>query len=69
MADWQPIDTASPRGAMCSVILWNGKTVETGWYCDEDGMWFPDVSGNFNDWLDPQPTHWQPLPDPPQPKA
>lgn len=66
--EWLPIDETTP--VCCHVLVWDGRTVSHsyhgkvshvpiyGWlnlYCDPE-----DCS-----LMDPQPTHWQPLPTPP----
>ena len=76
MTTWQPIETAPKDGAR--VLLWTTtegdavlteylidvgaenpiRTAQVGFYCDESGQWQLEVVGN--------PTHWMPLPDPPQ---
>lgn len=55
---WQPIETA-PKIELAEVVLWNGKTVCAGsWW---EGSW-----STLHDYIDPQPTHWMPLPEPPK---
>ncbi len=56
--DWQPISTA-PSSEDQPAILFNGKSVVPGWRFE--GRWI-DV---WYDHMDPQPTHWMPLPPPP----
>lgn len=56
--EWRDISSA-PRDDTTIILAWNGKVVvpairyEGGW----SNFWF--------DWMDPQPTHWSPLPPPP----
>jgi len=66
---WQPIDTAPKDGT--AILLWpyghfefwNGAAeaeVVLG-YCTEDEEWFnPEARLSF------KPTHWMPLPEPPE---
>lgn len=55
---WQPIETA-PREELEDLILFNGKVFVGGWW---EGVWADSVS----DYASPQPTHWMPLPQPPE---
>lgn len=61
---WQPIETA-PTDGTSILLLIEGKCVE-GLYCRRqsgEGEWYDVFTppGYFND----QPTHWMPLPKPP----
>ncbi len=64
---WQPIDTAPKDGT--PILGWDGRDLAVVyWYAFEHpgGAWFlstVDLSGA--DGLS-QPTHWQPLPEPPE---
>lgn len=59
---WEPIETAPKDGRQ--VLLANGAHVDQGWWEDDDGE-----TGWFS-WLcfpaKGEPTHWMPLPEPPQ---
>jgi hypothetical protein len=62
MSDWQPIETAPKDGTKILAwefddytIVWWGVSA-SGWY----GWKFSD------DWISCYPTHWQPLPAPPE---
>lgn len=64
-ANWQPIETAPKDGTR--VLGWDG---ESGWYSCEfeklEGAWVA-VPFSISGW-DPHhvsPTHWMPLPEPP----
>ena len=58
MSEWEPIESA-PRIELAEIILWNGKAVCAGtWW---EGSW-----STLHDYIDPQPTHWMPVPNPPQ---
>jgi hypothetical protein len=63
VADWQPMETAPKDGTR--VLLWSEEWTAacTGQYYGEPRGWgvFYDV-GMFKH----QPTHWQPLPEPPK---
>lgn len=70
---WQPIETAPKADGTAPVIVWNGEFVgEAHFYIDEDrprgGDWYwvnispGDYTGSP---INPQPTHWMPLPEPP----
>lgn len=69
-AGWRPIETAplSPDiGLPVYILLWNGFHVGVGFrrrpnYPDDPE--FCDETGEF---IEPQPTHWMPLPPPPAP--
>lgn len=59
--DWQPIETAPKE---TPVLIWNGEWVLIGeqWGDTPWSEW-----GNEADALNGrQPTHWMPLPDPPE---
>lgn len=67
MNEWQPIETA-PK--MRTILLWALTDTETGNWKMETGFWHT----GYDNWTwegrqiksyDHQPTHWQPLPDPP----
>jgi hypothetical protein len=57
--EWQPIETAPKDGA--AVLVANGgKCQAVAFYQNSD--WFTTVSFTL---LDPSPSHWMPLPEPP----
>lgn len=56
--EWEPIETA-PREEFKDLILFNGGNVCAGHYWEG---YFVDSMG---DYIEPQPTHWMPLPKPP----
>ena len=56
---WLPIASA-PKDK--PVVIWNGRPY-LGYYQDAD-LWFTDVDGELLR-VEPPPTHWMPLPDPP----
>jgi len=66
--DWQPIDTAPKHNRqrdgstnMPRVIVYDGQDVFEAYHFD---FYWCHTSGRT---LDPQPTHWMKLPEPPQP--
>lgn len=71
MGDWQPIDTA-PRDRTRVLLGWLGNPrVALGFYgpkISTYGVNYGDAWGWGERWdgqFEPQPTHWQPLPDGP----
>ena len=66
---WQPIDTAPEDGEQ--MLLWDGGVVVFGWFNDNADRWcFMDIlTGGVEQWpldIDIGPTHWWPLPEPPE---
>jgi len=72
---WQPIETAPKDGR--DMLLWNGECQCVGaWATESDRYgnvtpqtWHsvgPTVYGPDDATIDPPPTHWMPLPAPPQ---
>lgn len=63
-SQWQPIETA-PKWEY--VLVWDGEDVEmaqknkTSWWTVQDAE---DIE--FGEEMDPQPTHWMPIPEGPQ---
>jgi len=63
MSEWQPIETAD-NDSMAVVILWDGRRVFPGWRGNLG--WMDCQQGEYDmKPIDPQPTRWQPLPEPP----
>ena len=58
MSDWQPIDTAPKDGT--EVLLWWFRRHVVGSYVA--GGWTDESLGQY----DVSPTHWMPLPEPPE---
>lgn len=77
MSEWQPIETA-PKDGKAVLICSPGNRVAVAFYGDEAFIgngWHVTVPcmggwGSGSDthihWPEDQPTHWQPLPEPPQ---
>lgn len=70
MTAWQPIETASKDGP--PVILWaEGSLPFIGWFVQDRGWRVAGFTrGTYQGSMGgagvpPQPTHWQPLPEPP----
>lgn len=65
MTDWQKIETAD-TDSMAYVILWSGQLVTVGWRDEtfwQEGL---NTNGMTDDPIIPPPTHWMPLPKPPE---
>lgn len=69
MSDWQPIETAPKDGRR--VLLYgkvcSGSDIEVGFFSDNGP--FAELAGSDGEWfteLDGDPSHWMPLPEPPQ---
>ena len=61
--EWQTIETAPTNWA--NVLLWNGHFVFLGYYLKKSGWHDATNPDHDNPPEDPQPTHWMPLPSPP----
>jgi hypothetical protein len=61
MSAWQPIESYHDGAYM--IVVWNGEREFFGFYQEPDG-WFADQDGELVR-IDPPPTHWMPLPEPP----
>ena len=60
MDNWQPIETAPKDGT--EILAWDGIEHKIARW-DEPSGWF------LSDWMRCYPTHWQPLPAPPESPA
>ena len=60
MTEWQPIETAPKDGT--DVLVWCGGAMFIA--CMDVGRWFFDRTDHS---VKPIPTHWMPLPKPPEP--
>lgn len=62
---WQPIETAPRDGT--DIFIWShiiNKPISVHWRSDDGGDWF--ISDCLPYCIDPYPTHWMPIPPPPQ---
>ena len=76
MADWQPIATAPKSPSFDNEIRLllfvpeksgGGHVVIGCWRGKEDGIWFCSEDEGPISWGECYPTHWMPLPAPPNP--
>lgn len=60
--DWRLIDTAP--GELEDVLVWDGERVYLAWRADYEPFrgWHDATQPEHAGLLDPQPTHWMPLP-------
>ena len=69
MSEWQPIETA-PRDGTWVLVCGNGWAVTTAWYAMNERVgkayWKADTEWDDDYLADRLPTHWMPLPEPPQ---
>lgn len=61
-SDWRPIETA-PKDQDTEVLIWNGYQMGVARWCDT--MWVVEDIIYADDGLAAAPTHWMPLPEPP----
>lgn len=70
--DWQPIETAPKDGEPIQIFvphgfigsLWDQRILQATWYSNHQ-KW---VALGQDTKLEHKPTHWMPLPEPPQDK-
>jgi len=63
---WRPIDANTPEH---NILLWNGEGVVESGRCDFDNQWwdaFNATDYEYGEPMQPQPTHWMPMPTPPK---
>lgn len=72
MSEWQPIATA-PRDGTRVLLCWNGHVVCGHWDYDRYAAqprpyWHTDYESIYGRRMtrNTPPTHWQPLPEPPE---
>lgn len=66
--EWQPIETFNSEGDdSTTILLCSGKEVVAGYWRQEElmGFYYHDYPDNYN-LYDFKPTHWMPLPKPPE---
>lgn len=70
-AGWQPIDSAPRDGTWFLAFNghWRGVAKYTAPYHGDEGDEFQDPVwvDETSEFIEPEPTHWQPLPSPPEP--
>lgn len=68
MSEWQKIEIA-PKGENHWILGWDGGNraiIEWVDYGDGEGEWSVCHDAGDYLWSDYNPTHWQPLPEPPE---
>lgn len=63
MSEWQPIETAPTEGRGLIYFGKSGHVEDASFHADEDGGWMYVLFDGEQ--LDDSPTHWMPLPLPP----
>lgn len=63
MTEWQPISTA-PKDGTEIIVFRNDAGVFCAFFHEETECWFS--ADGLDDITDDMPTHWMPLPPPPQ---
>ncbi len=64
---WMPIETAPKDGTRILVYVCDSGRVTEAWFCEDTGLWPHDdpYSEEYEPCNVGLPTHWQPLPPPP----
>jgi len=69
MSEWQPIETAPKDGTPILLgIAGPHYWPRSAWWCLDEERWVVHKGGRFSAWFDIPPTHWMPLPSPPDAK-
>jgi hypothetical protein len=63
MSVWQTIDTQTKKADGESILLWDGRDVFEGYWEAARDFWAMADGGRAT----LQPTHWMPMPQPPDP--
>jgi hypothetical protein len=69
MSEWQPIETAPKTedeyGYGPPILGWDGSYMTTVQWDPDSQEWWLIISGSYAEDCDWTPTHWMPLPSPP----
>lgn len=60
---WQDIDSAPKDGTI--ILLGHPEAVFDGWWHSASNAWIDGERNMYDDYCEYEPTHWQPLPEPP----
>lgn len=70
---WQPIETAPRDGTEVIVYVPSNEWVGAAWYSQRTKLWPPVYEDDLSEEGEPLnvglPTHWRPLPTPPEPQS
>ncbi len=61
---WQPIETAPKNGL--PILVGHAQAVFDAWWSEDAAGWTDGSTDNYDDPVTFKPTHWMPLPRPPQ---
>ena len=63
MSDWIPCKERIPEWGVSVIVAWAGREGCSACeaFVDQDGNWSDGEHGPFN----PPPSHWMPMPEPP----
>jgi hypothetical protein len=68
MSEWQPIETASKNDGdvlLFRIDEWGDADMVVGWR-GHLGLWRYNNGAAGDEEITPRPTHWMPLPEPPE---
>ncbi len=63
MSEWQPIETAPKDGT--AMLVHDEGAVFIAVFDEDEGAWMDIAGAPGYQRVEPAPTHWMPLPDPP----